>query len=82
MNVMRRGSTEKLYPKNMLFTRRVIDRITRLRTTTEASSDTEVIRQALLLYEIVVKAIRSGEKLQRLDQEGKITEIELVIGSG
>jgi hypothetical protein len=79
---MRTGSKEALIRRNVVLTQRAVDRIASLREKTEASTDTEVMRCALALYEKIVDAVLSGSRVQLLEEDDKVREIELLFSNG
>jgi len=75
---MRTGSKEPLLRRNVVFTQRTIDRIASLREITEASTDTEVMRRALTLYEKIVNDVMAGTRIQLLSPDGSVRELDLL----
>jgi hypothetical protein len=56
---------------NLVLSDRSADRLKNLKKLTEASSFTEVIRNALRLYEGIVMEYENGHKVQIVDKDGK-----------
>lgn len=50
---------------------RTIERLERLQSLTDASSQTEVIRNALLVYEVIADAAQDGARLMQRTREGQ-----------
>ena len=55
----------------LVFPERTYDRIERLRDLTDASSSTEVIRNALMVYEVIANAAQSGSTLLQRSANGQ-----------
>lgn len=56
---------------NLVLPAKSIERLDRLKQTTEATSYAEVIRNAIRLYEAIVGEYEKGHKVQILDAHGK-----------
>ena len=54
-----------------------MDRLSQLKEITEASSNAEVIRNALRLYESIIYEVESGHKIMVEDEEGKTVEYKI-----
>jgi len=79
---MRKGATEPLQRRNIVMTHRTAERLADLRSKTEASTDTEVMRCALMLYDRVIESVLAGYRLQLVSPTGTIRELELLVGNG
>ena len=62
---------------NLLLPAKSIERLDRLKEKTEAASYTEVIRNAIRLYEAIVLEYEKGNKVQILDAEGRPTSLSI-----
>jgi hypothetical protein len=60
---MRAGASEKLVRRNILLPAPSVNRLAELRRRTEATSDTEVLRNALRVYEQLVEDAEEGKEL-------------------
>jgi hypothetical protein len=76
---MRTGSRAPLLRRNIVLTQRTVDRIATLRERTEAATDTEVMRTALALYDKIVENVLAGSKVQFVEPNGNIRELELLV---
>jgi len=63
-----RGRTVRL---NLVLPDKSASRLEKLKELTEASSYTEVIRNAIRLYEAIVMEYEKGNKVQIVDKDGK-----------
>lgn len=62
---------------NLLLPTKSIERLDRLKEKTEAASYTEVIRNAIRLYEGIVLEYEKGNKVQIIDAEGRPTTLSI-----
>jgi len=69
-NEKSRASTERLH---VAFTPRMMERLDYLKEKTEAASYTEVLRNAMRLYDALVQEVEDGNELCVRDKEGNIT---------
>jgi hypothetical protein len=76
---MRTGSRTPLLRRNVVLTQRTVDRIATLRERTEAATDTEVMRTALALYDKIVEKVLAGSKVQLVEPNGHVRELELLV---
>lgn len=63
----------------LIFPERTAQRLDRLQTLTDASSATEVLRNALLVYEVVAEAAARGSKLMERTQDGGLALLPLTL---
>lgn len=63
---------------NLDVTISTIQRIERLRRATEAESITEVIRKALVVYDLIIKRRKDGVKVYFQRPDGPQTEIQIL----
>ena len=62
---------------NLLLPAKSIERLDRLKDKTEAASYTEVIRNAIRLYEAIIAEYEKGNKVQILDSAGRPTSLSI-----
>ena len=79
---MRTGTREPLHRRNIVMTGRTVERISSLRAKTDASTDTEVMRFALALYDKIIDSVLSGSRVQLVAPDGSIRELELLVANG
>jgi len=53
------------------------DRLKRLKEITEASSYTDVLKDALRLYEFILETDQKGAKLKIVDDEGRESDLKI-----
>jgi hypothetical protein len=64
---------------NLVIPERAVERLDWLKDRTDAASHTEVIRQALFVYEQVVERVSDGSKLMEKTADGKLLPLAISI---
>jgi hypothetical protein len=64
---------------NLELSMRAMDRIEELRRKTDATSTTQVLKDAVLTYEAIVRHLSRGEHFLIADQRGNVTPIDFLI---
>ena len=67
---MRTNSDAKSIRRSITFSPKAANRLTRLREDTDASNDTEVVRNALRLYEWVIEQTKEGNEVYLRNGKG------------
>jgi hypothetical protein len=63
------------------FSAQAAGRLREMKEMTEATSNAEVIRRSLLLYDWVLSRLRENKRLHLVDETGKAVEVELLLQS-
>jgi hypothetical protein len=63
----------------LVFPERTAERLARLQELTDASSATEVIRNALLVYEVIAEAASDGGRLMQRTRDGRLEVLPITI---
>lgn len=64
---------------NLVIPERAVERLDWLKDRTDAASHTEVIRQALFVYEQVVERVSDGSKLMEKTAKGELLPLALSV---
>jgi hypothetical protein len=64
---------------NLIIPERAVERLDWLKDRTDAASHTEVIRQALFVYEQIVERVSDGSKLMEKTAKGELLPLALSI---
>jgi hypothetical protein len=69
--------SEKTTRLNLVIPQRTADRLDHLREKTEATTNVEVVKNALRLYEALIEDAIGGKELLSRDKEGNLTTYKL-----
>lgn len=72
------GDTKRV---NLHLPERTVERLEALKRMTDAASTPEVIKNAILTYESVVKHIASGVTFKGVKPSGEVLEVEFLINA-
>ena len=76
------GSGDDVTRLNMVLPKKTVDRLNILKGETEASSSAEVVKNALRLYEAIVKDAKDGKEFCAIDKSGNVTSYRLFVDGG
>jgi hypothetical protein len=68
---------EKTTRLNLVIPQRTADRLEQLREKTEATSNVEVVKNALRLYEALIGDVADGKEIMSRDSAGNLTSYKL-----
>ena len=75
-----KGNGQDKERMNLVLTKTSLERLNKLRNKTEASSNADVFKDALRLYEALIEEADSGKEFLTRDKEGNLTSYKIFLG--